>query len=211
MAQKAGADLWKEIQETSSSGWLILDEGDEVPECTFVTSHHVIEPGDTELSGKVWDKDWTKNEIKVRKKNGELAVLSLGGNKSPFLRTFIGKWRENNMTPDTLIGTKWYIKRTGQYDYDIKYLGREEDDNSSSAPKEVFEDTLKEDGSYGQIKETIASVKDDPALANGLKEAEFLTILAIKSSIPKTEISTHLTKLVIDGLIEIDDGKIKFK
>jgi len=154
MAQKAGADLWKEIQDSSPAGWLILDEGDEVPEVTLLTGHHVIEPGDTELSGKVWDKDWTKNEIKVKKKNGERAILSIGGTKSPFLRTFIAKWQENGLTPDTLVGTKWYIKRTAKYDYDIRYLGREEEEASASSSSS---NKSEEDKTYTDIKTNIIS------------------------------------------------------
>lgn len=206
MAQKAGADMWKEIQDSSPAGWLILDEGDEVPEVTFLTGHHVIEPGDTELSGKVWDKDWTKNEIKVKKKNGERAILSIGGNKSPFLRTFIAKWQENGLTPDTLVGTKWYIKRTGKWDYDIRYLGREDEATASSSSSNTKD---KEDKTYADIKTNIISLSSEPSVSDGLEEESFITAVAIKASVPKSKVSEYIDDLKNDGLIKFEDGKIK--
>ncbi len=209
MAQKVGTDLWQEIQDSSSSGWIILDEGDEIPECTIVTTHHVIDRGDTGLDGRVWEQDWTKNEIKVRKKNGETSIMGLGGPKSPFLRTFIGKWKEHNLTPDTLVGTKWYINRISKWEYDIKYLGREDEAEASSSPQ-PFANIIKEDGSNSQLKKTIKELAQDPNLSKGISESDFLTVLAIKSSIPKKDIS--LTKLIADGLIHINvDGTIGFE
>jgi len=203
MAKKAGADLWKEIQESGPAGWLIVDEGDEIPEVTFLTGHNVVEPGDTDLHGKIWDKEWTKNEVKVRKKNGEVAVLSIGWNTGAFLRTFIGKWQEHGLTPDTLIGTKWYIKREDKYTYDIRYLGREDEAATPAASP-----TSSTNSEYNDILKTVKLLSNEPTVKEGLSESDFLTAVAIKASIPKSKVSEYISNMIADNHIKIENDKI---
>jgi hypothetical protein len=203
MPEVVDSGTWDEIQSMSPSQYLIMKQDMDPVKVTFLTGHNVCEPGDEDLAGRVWDKDWTKNEVKCERDNGEKVILSLGGPKSPLLRTFIGKWKEEGLTPNTLVGTKWYVDQVGQYDYDIRFLGRVDEGSSSSSSSS----TSNKPNNYDKVLKTINELSDAPGVANGVDEEALITGIAIKSSVSKEDIKKCINILTDDGKIDVKEGK----
>lgn len=217
MAQEVTEDTWNEIQKNGPSDYFILKEEDGKIEVEFITTQYVVETGDKDLAGRIWDKDWPKNEIKGIV-DGAPKIFSLGWSTHPLLRSFIAVCKKNKITPGTLPGTKWTIQKTGEYDYEINYLGRADQESASSAnstpenkaKKPIKNETkqIDEDDDYKTIENTILSLKDEPELSEGKSKEEFISIVGLKAQLPKNDVRPQFEKAIQKGIVKESNGVV---
>jgi len=200
MAKKVNESTWDEIQKNSAGDYFILDEDKGKVNVEMLSEHYFVETGDKDLAGRVWDKEWPKNEIKALV-DEETKIFSLGWTTGALLRKFIAQCKKNGITPDDLPGTKWTMEKTGEYEYDIQFLGKS-DSTSAKKPKETGSDE------YRKVKETIESLKDEPELAEGKTKDSFLAIVGLKAHMPKADVQKQFDDLVSNDVIQEVDGKI---
>ena len=199
MAKKVNEKTWDEIQKNSGGDYFILDEDKGRIEVEMLSEHYLVESGDKDLAGRIWDKEWPKNEIKALV-DEETKIFSLGWTTGALLRKFIAKCKKNGISPDDLPGTKWTMEKTGEYEYDIVFNGRGTGKAKESGP------SMSDD--YNKIKETIESLKDEPELAEGKSKDSFLAIVGLKAQIPKVDVEKEYDNLVENNVINVIDGKI---
>lgn len=198
MAKKVNEDTWDEIQKNSAGDYFILDEDSGKIEVEALSEHYLVETGDKDLAGRIWDKEWPKNEMKALV-DQETKIFSLGWSTGALLRKFIARCKKNGIGPDDLPGTKWSMEKTGEYDYDIRYLGKS--DTKKPKGPEMSDD-------YDKVKTTIESLKDEPELAEGKTKDSFLVIVGLKAQIPKSDVEKQFEDLVKNNVISEVDGKI---
>lgn len=189
---------------------LIIKEDTGPIEIVFKSQIEAVEPGETDLSGMVWNSSsenvWTKHEAKVEI-NGITQILSLGGERSPLLLGILNICIQNNIRPEDIVGTKWRIERVGNK-YDISYLGRV---NNESVNTEAVDEM------YIKIKKTIESIKLDMPeyLSSGIPKDEFVSAVTIKGNmlgftdITRGEVEKYIKKLCDDGVIKESNGLIR--
>jgi len=199
MAKKVNKDTWNEIQKNSKGDYFILDEDKGRVQVEMLSEHYLVEAGDKDLAGRLWDKEWAKNEIKALV-DQETKIFSLGWTTGALLRKFIAVCKKNDIGPDDLPGTKWEMEKTGEYEFDIIYKGKSDSPNvTSSEPV---------DEEYSKIKNTVLSLKDEPELAEGKGKDSFLAIVGLKAQIPKADVVNKFEDLIKDNVIKEVDGKI---
>jgi hypothetical protein len=201
MAKKVSEKTWDEIQKNSAGDYFILDEDKGQVEVVMLSEHYLVESGDKDLAGRIWDKEWPKNEIKALV-DQETKIMSLGWTTGAFLRKFVAKCKKNGISPDDLPGTKWTMQKTGEYEYDLRYLGKEDVDTKAKEP------VSKESDEYKNIVKTIESLKDEPELAEGKDKGSFLAIVGLKAQIPKADVEKEFDNLVKNNVLKEVDGKI---
>lgn len=205
MAEKANLDTWDEIQKNSQGDWFILDEDDGEIEVELLGPHYVVEPGDKDLAGRIWDKEWAKNEIEALV-DGEKKYMSFAWPGHPFLRKFVARCKKNKLSPDNLAGTIWEMQKTGEWDYSVEYIGRKEDSQEASTAS--TSETKEESKGYKQVKNTVISLKDEPELANGKPKSEFISLIALKAKMPKRDIKDHFENVIKEDIVKEVDDKI---
>jgi len=201
MAKKVNEKTWDEIQKNSAGDYFILDEDKGKIEVEMLSEHYLVETGDKDLAGRLWDKEWPKNEIKALV-DQETKIFSLGWTTGALLRKFIAICKKNGISPDDLPGTKWTMEKTGEYEYSIQYKGKDSSSTKSSEPV---------DDEYQKVKDTIIGLKDEPELAEGKSKDSFLAIVGLKAQIPKADVIKQFEKLVSDNVVSEVDGKIVIK
>jgi len=203
MAKKVNENTWDEIQKSASGDYFILDEDAGKITVEALSEHYLVETGDKDLAGRIWDKEWPKNEMKALV-DEETKIFSLGWTTGPLLRKLIATCKKNGIGPDDLPGTKWTMEKTGQYEYVIQYLGR-----SNRTPEKKESNFVGEVGEdYQKIADTIVSLKDEPELAEGKTKDSFLAIVGLKAQIPKADVEKEFMHLVANNVIKEVDGKI---
>lgn len=198
MAKKVTEKTWDEIQKNAKGDYFILDEeaGNVVVE--MLSEHYVVETGDKDLAGRLWDKDFPVNQVKALV-NEETKIFSLGWDSGPLLKKLIANCKKNGIGPDDLPGTKWNMQKVGKYDYNMEYLGR------ASEVKKTDSNVSDE---YRKVKYTIESLKNEPELAQGKTKDSFLAIVGLKAQIPKVEVSKQFDSLVENNVIKEVNGTI---
>ena len=220
MAKKVNEDTWNAIQKNSQGDYFILGEDNGKVEVEILSPHYVVEQGDEDLAGRIWNNEWAKNEIKALV-DEETKIMSLGWATHPFLRTFIAACKKNGVTPDTLEGTRWTMQKTGEYEYKIEYLGRSKNTTSTSSQQQELKtnqdpvETLKStdveskvDNGYNKIKETILSLKNEPELAEGKSRGEFIAIIGLKAQIPKRDVEKYFDQIISNNVVSEVNGTI---
>jgi len=200
MAKKVNEKVWDDIQKNSAGDYYILDEDKGKVSVTMLSEHYVVEAGDKDLAGRVWEKEWPKNEIKALV-DEETKIFSLGWNTGAFLRKFVAVCKKNGISPDDLPGTKWTMEKTGEYEYEIIYLGKSHKTETLVCEEEGSEEYIK-------VKSTIESLKDEPELAEGKSKDSFLAIVGLKAQMPKVDVEKEFAELVSNNVIKEVDGKI---
>jgi hypothetical protein len=217
MARKVTEDTWDEIQKNTRGDYYILSEDSGKVEVELMSDHYVVETGDEDLAGRIWDKEWPKNEMKAMV-DGDVKIVSLGWDSHPFLRTFIARCKKNGIKPDQLVGTKWTMEKVGEYAYEIEYLGRGDSSppNTTTTTQSTFKPTkvetpvakVPETDDFKFIKDTVLSLKDEPELSQGKTVSEFLAIVALKAQIPKKDVEIHFDTLKKNGILKEINGTI---
>lgn len=206
MAKKVNEKTWDEIQKNSAGDYFILDEDAGKVTVEALSEHYLVEAGDKDLAGRIWDKEWPKNEMKALV-DEETKIFSLGWTSGPLLRKLIAKCKKNGIGPDDLPGTRWSMQKTGKYEYDIQYLGR----SDKKSTKEFGEENQQVDDTsddYKKIVKTIKELKDEPELAEGKDKSSFLAIVGLKAAIPKSDVEKEFANLIANNVIVEVDGKI---
>jgi len=202
MAKKMTFDDWDNIQKKAPARYYVQSEEDGKVRIVLDTEVVAVEKGDEDLVGNVWDKDWTKVEAKVLI-NGEPKVYSFGGVEWSFLRNFIGVCKKHGIKPEDMPGHVFDITKTGDWDYEIEYVGT--DDGSGNTEPELSDDE------YSDIVSAISDIKaSSPELIKAPeKKGDFLKILMIKSRVKPSTTEKYLDRLCDEKIIEIDDNKVK--
>ena len=203
MAKKVSEKTWNEIQKNSAGDYFILDEDAGKITVEALSEHYLVETGDKDLAGRIWDKEWPKNEMKALV-DEETKIFSLGWTTGALLRKFIAKCKKHGIGPDDLPGTKWTMQKVGEYEYDIQFQGK------SDTPTNIEnkEDTVSGSDEYKKVVDTIKSLKDEPELAEGKNKDSFLAIVGLKAQIPKADVEKEFDNLIKHNVISEIDGKI---
>jgi len=183
---------------------------------TFTSPITITDPGEEDLLGRIWDpkvtdengnplldinnqprQKWSKVEAECLI-NGVKHVYSFGGKQSSSLRKLLEKMNENDITNETLPGTKWSITRVGKWDWIIQYLGREEKKQST-----------KSNSNIDKIRKSIEELKkDNPSASDGITKNEFLQTISFLAGIKPVDIISVWDDLVDNGIIKVDGDKI---
>lgn len=201
MVKKLTMDDWDTIQKSSPSRYYILSEEDGTVRITFDTELVLIEKGDEDLLGNVWEKDWDKLEAGVLI-DGEPKIFSFGGKGWSFGNNLIKILKKEGIAPEDLPGQQFDITKTGDFEYTIKYAGG----GGSTKPKQI---ELKDD-KLGEIRDVILDIKANAKdmLKNAEKKADFLKLIYIRSKIKPSESEQYLAKLEEEGILMVDGDKI---
>jgi len=197
-------DMLDEILAKSSMEYFIHREDVGEVIITFTSGIRKIEPGDTDSAGRVWNpkivdengnpildrngkplEQWEKYEA-TGMINGVPYVYSFGGKRGSQLKAFILAMKANNIKNEDLPGTKWSINRVNRWDWDIRYLGK---DNSTSQSQsnniDLFRNALK-------------SFETD---RTEFTKNEIITYLSFATHLPTSEISEQWNEIVNSGIL----------
>ena len=225
MAKTLNQDTLGDILNSGGGKYFFHKEEDGEVVITFTSEIQITEPGDEDLIGRIWDppivdadgnplldfngnprEKWSKVEAEG-KINGANVVYAFGGERSSSLRALIEQMNANEITNDTLPGTKWSIARLGKWNWSIKYLGKEDISSSVSSKKkernidnENFE-TIKT--ALGELVERNAKVKE------GVNKNQLVQTLVFMTGVKPNIIEDMWEHLELTGLIKIDGNVIK--
>lgn len=210
MVKKLTATDWDEIQKSSPTSYYIQSVEDGELDVEFVTEIVVVERGDEDLVGNVWEKDWDKCEAKVII-NGENKLYSMGGPTWNFMRKFVAECKKNSIRPEDVPGSIFRIRKELEMgnngkEYEnpfIKYIGKADGTKAGEELK------LNED-KVAEIKDAIKDMKKNSAdlIKDPLKTADFLKLLYIRCKMKPSESEKYLPKLAEDKFIDVDDDMI---
>lgn len=225
MAKIVSEDEWNEIQGVSSngkSGYFVLKEDDGTVTVTLKSPHLSVKMGEQDSLNRMWQKDWTKNEIKVdingpnlEEKNKGEKVLLLGGMKSPLLRYFIKAWKANGLNPKTIEGTKWEVTKTDTYEYTITRLDTDDSVETPSTKTPPVEKQAKipekkkapttPTEKVQEIIDIATELKSEPELQEGMSVEDFIAAVGIRGEVSMVEIEKNLKTLERKKIIVIND------
>jgi len=217
-------DLFDDILKDGGSQYFFYQEDTGEIIVIFRSSMEKFEPGEEDFIGRVWSpkimdaqgnplldnkgnprEPWAKFEAKATINNID-QILSMGGRKSPLLNNFIRAMKREDVSNKDLVGTKWSINKVGPgyNDWDIKYLGKEEEESSSTSPqKEEKGDCNKIDD---KIIEALKAKKDQTS--NGVSKNDIISYLAFITHKKADEINEVWNDLIEQKIISIKDNKI---
>jgi len=183
----------REKTKRASFGWMAFKEGDEH---TFTIDSEKIfstEAGDEGLDGKVleWDR------LETRAKDESDGMVKVLGIPVTLARLMLQKFDDAGRDWDKdLQGSKWHIKRTAKWTYDIDLF-------DTVKPKKEN----KYEGDVGKIFETIENNKlyEKQMTPDILK-----TVLSSLTTVKEADIDVALETLVKDKLVELDKKGVKF-
>jgi len=189
MAKILTAKDFKEYLNKVPRNFIQKEEDGEL-EVKFLGHIQAVEPGDTDLSGRVWNPqaEWTKHEIEAEI-NGRKVIYSLGGERSPLLLRIFEIAVDNDISPEDIPGTRWKISRQGNT-WNVVYLGK---DNQSADSSSIIE----------AIKEVISAIKEASPeyFKNPVSTDEFVTAITIKSYATGNKLEKEKVRAVLDDLV----------
>lgn len=202
MVKKLTADDWDDIQSKAPARYYIQSVEDGVVRVKFDTEIVKCENGEEDLIGNKWTHDWAKCEAKVFVKDIP-KIYSMGGDSWPFMRVFIAECKQKGVGPDKIPGSIFDIAKTGDWDYEVNYIGREGEGN-------VVSEIKLDDDKLQDIKNTINELKkNSPDLLKGAeKKSDFLKLIYIRSKVKPSETEKYMETLEEEGILLQDDGKI---
>ena len=199
MAKILTKEVWKQYFKYPRRYVQREEDGEKI--VLFKTPIYRIEPGEEDLSGYKWEGDWVKHEAEVII-DGERWIYSLGGEKSPLLRSLYDALARANIEPEEIANKKFKIKREGNR-YTVELI-KEEGEEKQLSPV------------VQQIKDIIEAIKKENRyfFSTYLPESEFVTAIAIKSQLlgsplSKEVIEKSLIELQSAGIIDRQDGKVR--
>jgi len=199
MAKILTKEVWKQYFKYPRRYVQREEDGEKI--VLFKTPIYRIEPGEEDLSGYKWEGDWVKHEAEVII-DGERWIYSLGGEKSPLLRSLYDALARANIEPEEIANKKFKIKREGNR-YTVELIKEESEERQLSPVVQ-------------QIKDIIEAIKKENRyfFSTYLPESEFVTAIAIKSQLlgsplSKEVIEKSLIELQSAGIIDRQDGKVK--
>jgi len=218
--------LFKEILSKSQSQYFFHKDDTGRIELVFETTICKIDPGEEDLAGRIWDpkltdadgnprldkngnpiEPWTTYQAKVNITKAANAtdigpkVYSFGGERSPQLREFIKAVVNMGFSSKDLPGTKWEIEKIGQWDWDVKYVGKEES-NPPAKPTESIDKNI--DVDFDKIKSALAVKKDQGN--NGITKDNLLVYLSFVLNKKSEEIEKILPDLLSRNLVKLENG-----
>ena len=199
MAKILTKEVWKQYFKYPRRYVQREEDGEKI--VLFKTPIYRIEPGEEDLSGYKWEGDWVKHEAEVII-DGERWIYSLGGEKSPLLRSLYDALARANIEPEEIANKKFKIKREGNR-YTVELIKEESEERQLSPVVQ-------------QIKDIIEAIKKENRyfFSTYLPESEFVTAIAIKSQLlgsplSKEVIEKSLIELQSAGIIDRQDGKVR--
>jgi len=199
MAKILTKEVWKQYFKYPRRYVQREEDGEKI--VLFKTPIYRIEPGEEDLSGYKWEGDWVKHEAEVII-DGERWIYSLGGEKSPLLRSLYDALARANIEPEEIANKKFKIKREGNR-YTVELIKEESEEKQLSPVVQ-------------QIKDIIEAIKKENRyfFSTYLPESEFVTAIAIKSQLlgsplSKEVIEKSLIELQSAGIIDRQDGKVR--
>jgi len=199
MAKVLTKEVWKQYFKYPRRYVQREEDGEKI--VLFKTPIYRIEPGEEDLSGYKWEGDWVKHEAEVII-DGERWIYSLGGEKSPLLRSLYDALARANIEPEEIANKKFKIKREGNR-YTVELIKEESEEKQLSPVVQ-------------QIKDIIVAIKKENRyfFSTYLPESEFVTAIAIKSQLlgsplSKEVIEKSLIELQSAGIIDRQDGKVR--
>ena len=140
---------------------------------------------------------WEKFEAEVTI-NGAPHIYSFSGKRSSILKNFIIAMKREEIDNESLPGTKWSIDRVGRWDWNIKYLGKEEEESSSSS------NLKKEYKKYPEIEKALSVKKD--STSGPLDKDTLVAYLSIATNRKTIEVEEILIELLEQNLIQKDNN-----
>lgn len=232
MAKIVGENEWNKISAKNGSPYFVLKEESGTVVITLKGPHVTVEMGDKDSLGRVWQKGWTKNEIKCSIDGDKLEdeekgekVLLLGGMKSPLKRYFISAWKEAGLKPTTLENTVWKVTRTDQYEYEIVNITDGDSNVSDNTDSVAEEDVPTEENNPAmptipkekpkaktgtekvqQIIDITTELISEPELQEGMETADFIAAVGLRGEVSMEDIEKNLKTLERKKIISIKDG-----
>ena len=207
----------------ANSGSQYFFHKEDTGEVTMVLKSGIVkvEPGEEDSAGRVWSpkltdangnplldwngnpkEPWAKFEAEVTI-DGAPNIYSFSGEKSSVLRNFIMAMKKEGISNSELPGTIWSIDRIGKWDWNIKYLGREEENSSSSSSsKETNEENL----DIKKIKEALQVKKDQSS--EGIPENDLIGYISFILHKKSDEVKDMMPELIDKGLLKKENNLI---
>jgi len=232
MAKTVTDDMFDDIVKSGGVQFFRHTEEEGEVEVVFTTGIAKVDPGDTDLLDREWEppthdangmplldwngkvkEPWTKFEAKCLIK-GVPHLYSFGGEKSSILRNFAVALKQNELSSNDLPGTKWSIERIGSGKstrWNIQYLGKE-DVSEETEPQLKEKPKESDDKSDSDVKSLLVKYKKEyPDKAkDGISKNSIIQYIVFETELKPTDAEAELSKLVEDGFVKEENGKITY-
>lgn len=92
-----------------------IEVGDSI-EVKILSPIAKISQGEMDLNNVLWNREWTGFQVKGEV-FGKETVISLGGENSSTLTSFLVAIMNNNLKLNEIVNTKWIVHRADRFDY----------------------------------------------------------------------------------------------
>jgi len=204
MAKKLTADDWNNIQKQQPSRYYIQSVDDGKVRVTFDSEIVIVEKGDEDILGRVWQNDWKKVEAKAFI-NGEPKIYSLGNAEWSKTRDFINACKANGIRPEDVPGSVFDVTMSGPFEQEIVYLGKADKLGKSSDELLKIDENLKRDA--------LEAIKDlnsnSPELVKGgILKSDFLKAMLIRGKVKTTDMEKLIPELEKEEVLKITDDRV---
>ena len=216
MAKVLTEDMLSDIVKDGPMQFFRHTEDKGAVEVVFTSSITHTEPGEIDMFGNKWEprvtdengmpiidertgkprEAWAKTEATCLIK-GAPHIYSFSAKS--LLRAFAAVLNEQeDVSNETLAGSKWSIARTGKWDWSIQYLGREDIDELKPEDK----------NSGSDIKEVLTKFKNtnEEKVKAGLKKNQLIQYICFETDMKPANVETKLDELNKEGFLSIDDN-----
>jgi len=213
MAKTVTNDMFDDILKEGGSQYFFHKEDTGEIELTFTSSINQVEPGDEDCLGRIWNppvtdangnplldfsgnvrEPWAKFEAQCLI-NGVPHVYSFSGRKSSVLKNMIMAMKREEISNEDLPGTIWTIDRIGKWDWNIKYIGKDEGDKTPSTSPS------KESSIDKNVIDALKAKKDQGE--DGIKKSDILAYLSFVTHQRASDVEKLIPKLVEERVIKV--------
>ena len=201
MVKKLTQSDWDKLQRQSSI-YFVQSVEDGKLRVKFDSELVVVEPGDEDLIGRMRPDDRAPIAEARVIIDGESKIYIFGNPSWSFTRSFIEVCKKNGLKPEDIPGSVFDITKTGDWEYEIKYVGKE--DGSSPASIKI------DDRTKSDILDTITEIKKNSPdiLKDGIGKNAFIKMIYIRGKINTSDTEALLPELEKEGILEIKGDKI---